>query len=523
MTPGPTPNADETHRSASRRSLLARAVAGAAGVTAFTMAMPSAPASASTSGEGITDWINAVTGFGADPTGSTDSTQAIQNALNSAPANAGVVYLPAGTYVCNTAKLTPPATGGVTLLGDGSASIIKFDGAVNPTLFGMGDTNRRTFNIRDISIIQANPSSVGTAIDASYFIYSDFTRLVIDGTTAKPNIGIEFNGGSAYYNWVNWCQVNVAGANAVGIRFDNGSNNNHVLGGRVFISPTDSSNTAYYINAKSCSLHSPNCQGGGGVGIDIGPTGVAATIIDPYLENNAVANLRFASGVLSPTVIGGTVENDTAYAPNITDNGAISPIVLNARTSHGGDIYAHTRAVIGNHWQPEDHRLISWAYDVATISNSSAITPGVAYFVKLPIRYVATISNIWFDITATPGSGSVTPGQNFFGLYKANAAGTTASLLTSASADTALATTGTRPVSITPQVVTPGYVFACIMAHFTGTLSLGRNTGGPATGNINLPASGYRFFQNTTGTSLPTSITLASNVTPAADFWAAVS
>lgn len=509
-------------RSASRRSVLARAAAGAAGITGLTMAMPRTPAAASTTGQGITDWINAVTQFNADPTGATDSTDAIQAALNASPVNGGVVYLDAGTYLCNAAKLIP--VDGATLQGAGWASNIRFDGSRNATLFGMGDTARRRFNIRDIRITQTNASSVGTAIDAAYFIRSDFTRLLIDGATAPPNIGIDINGGSAYYNWVKWCEVNVAGANAIGIRFDGGSNNNHVVGGRVSVSATDATNRGYYINAKSCSLQSPNCQGGAGVGIDIGTTGVATAILDPYLENNAVANLRFASGVLSPTVIGGTVENDTAFAPNIIDNGAISPIILNARTSHGGDIYAHTMAVVGNSWQPEDHGLIAWAYDPALISSSSGITSGVAYFVKLPVRYVTTISQVWFDIAAAPSS--ITSGQNFFGLYRANPGATTASLLASASADAALSSTGTKSVSITPQLVTPGYVLACVMAaNFTGTLALGRNTSAPAVGNINLSASRYRFFQNTAGntTSLPTSISFSSNATPAADFWAAVS
>jgi len=42
---------------------------------------------------------NAVTGYGADPTGTNDSTAAIQNAINAAQSGGGgVVYLPAGTY-----------------------------------------------------------------------------------------------------------------------------------------------------------------------------------------------------------------------------------------------------------------------------------------------------------------------------------------------------------------------------------------------------------------------------------------
>jgi hypothetical protein len=48
----------------------------------------------------ITDWINAVASFGADPTGVQDSTAAINNALTAATnqSTGGVVYLPTGSY-----------------------------------------------------------------------------------------------------------------------------------------------------------------------------------------------------------------------------------------------------------------------------------------------------------------------------------------------------------------------------------------------------------------------------------------
>jgi hypothetical protein len=64
-----------------------------------------------------------------------------------------------------------------------------------------------------------------------------------------------------------------------------------------------------------------------------------------------------------------------------------------------------------------------------------------------------------------------------------------------------------------------------LAAGFAGTLSLGRNAASGAVGNINLPATGYRFFQNTTGNSsaLPASINLSADTASPAAFWAAVS
>jgi Pectate lyase superfamily protein len=58
----------------------------------------------------VLDWINAVTKFGADPTGNTDSTLAIQNALDAADPGQ-VVYLPVGTYTVSSNLIIPPYTG----------------------------------------------------------------------------------------------------------------------------------------------------------------------------------------------------------------------------------------------------------------------------------------------------------------------------------------------------------------------------------------------------------------------------
>src|SRR5260221_14720558 len=75
--------------------------------------------------------FNAHTTYGADNTGVTDATTAIQNALNAAgaaasAANGCVVYLPAGTYlVSNTLNLKS----NVSLRGDGSTlSVIHYTG-----------------------------------------------------------------------------------------------------------------------------------------------------------------------------------------------------------------------------------------------------------------------------------------------------------------------------------------------------------------------------------------------------------
>lgn len=79
------------------------------------------------------DWVNVVTQFGADPTGTNDSAAAINNAINSLPLSGspgvgGVVYFPAGTYkVAST--ITVSAVAPVYLRGAGTqATTIAFYG-----------------------------------------------------------------------------------------------------------------------------------------------------------------------------------------------------------------------------------------------------------------------------------------------------------------------------------------------------------------------------------------------------------
>jgi Pectate lyase superfamily protein len=116
------------------------------------------------------DWLNAVTMFGADPTGATDSAPAIQDALSAAPAGQ-VVYIPDGTYMLS-GPLTPPP--GVQIVmglagydpaawGDAaSGAVLKpaasFSGAA---VFLFGDVS---------NALTQGPSIYGGAIDGSALV-----------------------------------------------------------------------------------------------------------------------------------------------------------------------------------------------------------------------------------------------------------------------------------------------------------------------------------------------------------------
>ena len=70
--------------------------------------------------------------YGADPTGATDSTSAIQAAIDAVSAQGGTVYIPAGLYLVNSTITV--AESFVNVVGDGGqASLLKFMPSTNGT------------------------------------------------------------------------------------------------------------------------------------------------------------------------------------------------------------------------------------------------------------------------------------------------------------------------------------------------------------------------------------------------------
>jgi hypothetical protein len=182
-----------------RRSLLATTATGLlAGAGAVTVggAISRSPAAAAT--VATPDWINVVT-YGADPTGATDSTSAIQSAINALPVTGGVVYLPAGTYqVSGTVTCT---TVPAYFLGDGAwATVLKFTGTgdcvriYDPTTYGSRTRYAGGFCGITIDGTSAGAGSTGLHV-------GDLLQYEVDVTvqsfTGTGSIGVHFD--NAYY------------------------------------------------------------------------------------------------------------------------------------------------------------------------------------------------------------------------------------------------------------------------------------------------------------------------------------
>lgn len=176
-------------------------------------------------------------------------------------------------------------------------------------------------------------------------------------------------------------------------------------------------------------------------------------------------------------------------------------------------------SVVNNpNFRPDDHGLITWTDPPTSLSGSGfGLTAGQVYLSKFKIVDRSTVvSNIKFLLTVAQVGG--TSGQNFVGLY--NSSGTL--LISSADATTAFSTTGEKTIAITAQTLAVGtYYVAWLANHSTTAPSVAGGGGNSALNNIGLTAGTARFLNTGAGnTSLPASITLASQSINTASRWA---
>ncbi|MFD0555420.1 hypothetical protein ACFQ0X_44180 [Streptomyces rectiviolaceus] len=170
---------------------------------------------------------------------------------------------------------------------------------------------------------------------------------------------------------------------------------------------------------------------------------------------------------------------------------------------------------------PAAHGIAAWCYAPALAVNSSTLTNGTLYLVRMNIAAAVNVTELHWWI-GNQGSSPVS-GQNRVGLY--DSAGT---LLASANVDADISTPGPKSTTIAAQALTAGafcWVGLLFNASVPPTLTRASGwTGVGAAANLNLPAAACQYAINGTGrTALPSSITPGSNTAP--DFagpWAAV-
>lgn len=251
----------------------------------------------------------------------TDAGAVINAAIAAFGATGGRIFIKSGNYTCTTSIAFTSA--GQVIEGEGNSTLLLFNGSTLTPLFKMADTTSRAYlGIRNLRI-QSSSSGTGLAINADYFQVTKISNVIIE----QVNQGIDISNGSAFYNIIDNVRVGASGTGGFGIRL--ARNENTVLRSRILAN--DSNNvTGIIVNAKGNSLISCDVEGGASVvqiGIDVQSGGDDCMIQDCWLEGNNT-NLQLASGIKGFVLTGGAIiDAKTSLTTNITDNGAVRPLI----------------------------------------------------------------------------------------------------------------------------------------------------------------------------------------------------
>lgn len=263
------------------------------------------------------------------------------------------------------------------------------------------------------------------------------------------------------------------------------------------------------------------------------PTGAAAAgktvVVYTDSAGSVLANIAaYQPG--SPTVPGAVISGSTV----ITDSDGLIPyfwfpdglvdrLFVTVNGGHVIPIDAESNARIDDvilkalgTAEPQNHSLIAWTADPATVSAGQIAIGGTVYLMAMYVPRILTATKILWNITAA--AVTATAGQNFVGLY--DAAGTR---LASVGVDAVIVTTGNISTTIS-VAVSPGMYWVAFVFNAATLPTISRNTNVAGVTNINLTAATSRFGTIGTGQT-----TLASSITPASisatgliNYWAAL-
>lgn len=168
-----------------------------------------------------------------------------------------------------------------------------------------------------------------------------------------------------------------------------------------------------------------------------------------------------------------------------------------------------------------DLGLKAWTYDsIASAGAGSATTTGVIYLAKVIVRQPTSVTNVVLFV-ATAGT-TLTASQSFAGVY--DSTGTLVG--TTADQSVSWTSTGYKSMALAggPFTLNPGaYWIAWTSNGSTPPQILRSQALNGTLYNGSLPASQYRYATNGTGTTLPATITPASNAVGLVAWWAALS
>jgi Hyaluronidase protein (HylP) len=226
-----------------------------------------------------------------------------------------------------------------------------------------------------------------------------------------------------------------------------------------------------------------------GVGVATGATPGAAVDIRP--SDNSTKGLM----VQAPS--------SSASALMELRNSGGTPTVV---ASKDGDLYAAANAL--GIVTPANHGLTAWAYDPALALNSSVLTSGTVYLIKVHVSLGVSVTKLYWHVAVV----AVTPtsSQNFVGLYDS-----TGARLATIDVTADVTATGIKATTIPSTGLTTGaFYWVALVTNAVTPPAISRTTGLAGAGglvNVGLSVAAYRFATNgTSQTSLPVSITPGS-------------
>lgn len=193
---------------------------------------------------------------------------------------------------------------------------------------------------------------------------------------------------------------------------------------------------------------------------------------------------------------------------------------LGAATKQYVDVnFVSSAARLDNTSAPNDQGLLAWTCDPASANDVGQPASGGIRLARIILRRAATVTNIWVHVV-TAGA-TLTAGQNLLGLYTST--GTRVGVTTDRAST--WTTTGDKSAALTaPYSAAAGTYYVGILAVGT-TIPEFAASSAPATGPVNagLTVSTGRFLSGPSSqTSMPTSITMASNTMNYTSYWIAV-
>lgn len=244
--------------------------------------------------------------FGVVGDGTTNDTAALQAAINAS--TGGVLYLPAGVYLCSTLSLVA----NFTLVGAGQNNTIIRSNGTNVSSFVSGSSTDYV-TVQDLQIDFADISSV-TATSAFGFLNSNFVAIR-NCTVVKFNkLGVAFN--SCRNFWVQDCYIKRTTADAQGV-------NECIL-----TTETGSQTNQYgWIQNNICVNSGMLLQGG-----------------YLFVDNNTISNWRYGAGI--------SIAQTTSSIFNVLSNnhiiGNYAGLDSDGLTNKGIECWGSVTRIFGN-------------------------------------------------------------------------------------------------------------------------------------------------------------------------------